>query len=134
MIDDLASLALDCIYACDDPDMYEKARDILDSIPEDAKRTSAVCNLLEELERELDCTRLLSKYGVKTTLKFVQKNKNDSDVARSLLTEMARSLNKKYIHLNKPYIQSLLIIKIIFMIIKNSNKNNMFVLMYFYYI
>ncbi|XP_071653845.1 NBAS subunit of NRZ tethering complex isoform X3 [Temnothorax longispinosus] len=95
MIDDVASLALDCVYACDDPDMYEKAKDILDSISkDDGKRTNAICILLEEFEGELDCIRLLSKYGVKTTLKFIRKNRSDPDVAKSLLTQMARSLNK----------------------------------------
>lgn len=95
MIDDLVSLASNCICACDDTDMYEKARNILDSILEDEKGTSTVCNLLDELERELDCTKFLSKYGVKTTLKLLRKNKNDPDTTRSLLTQMARSLNKK---------------------------------------
>lgn len=96
MIDDVANLALDCINACDDLDMYEKAKDILDSISkDDGKGTNAISNLLEEFEGELDCIRLLSKYGVKTTLKFIRKNKNDPDVARSLLSQMARSLNKR---------------------------------------
>ncbi|XP_039307563.1 neuroblastoma-amplified sequence isoform X2 [Solenopsis invicta] len=99
LIDDVATLALDCIYACDDLDMYEKAKDILDSISEDydGKRTNAICNLLEESEGELDCVKLLSKYGVKTTLNFIRKNRNDPDIAKSLLTQMARSLNKSLI-------------------------------------
>ncbi|XP_011879378.1 PREDICTED: neuroblastoma-amplified sequence-like isoform X2 [Vollenhovia emeryi] len=93
MIDDVATLALDCIYACDDLDMYEKAKDILDSISSD-DGTSTICSLLEESEGELDCVRLLSKYGVKTTLKFLRENRNDPDVAKSLLTQTARSLSK----------------------------------------
>lgn len=97
IIDDVASLAVDCVYACDDLDMYEKAKNILDSISKDydGKRTNAIYNLLEEFEGELDCVRLLSKYGVKTTLKFIRKNRNDPDVAKSLLTQTARSLNKR---------------------------------------
>lgn len=98
LIDDVATLALDCIYACDDLDMYEKAKDILESIAKDhdGKITNAICNLLEESEGELDCVKLLSKYSVKTTLKFIRKNRNDPDVARSLLIQTARSLNKRY--------------------------------------
>ena len=108
LIDDVVTLALDCIYACDDLDMYEKAKDILDSISKnhDEKRSNAtqedVCDMsLEECERELDCVRILNKYGVKTTLKFIQKNRNDPDVARSLLIQMATSLNKRlcYVYL-----------------------------------
>jgi len=95
LIDDVAILALDCIYACDDLDMYEKAKDILDSISKDQKRTDTICSLLEECEEELDCIRLLNKYGVKTTLRFIRKNRNNSDIARSLLVQTARSLNKR---------------------------------------
>ncbi|EZA57952.1 Neuroblastoma-amplified sequence [Ooceraea biroi] len=99
MIDDVAALALDCIYACDDLDMYEKANSILDSISknQDEMRTSATCSLLEELKGELDCMRLLGKYDVRTTLKFVRGNKGNSDIARSLLIRMAKSLNKRLI-------------------------------------
>jgi len=98
MINDIAALALDCIYACDDLDMYEKANNILDSISknQDGKGTNATLSLLEELKGELDCVKLLSKYDVRTTLKFVRKNKDNSDTARSLLIQMARSLNKRY--------------------------------------
>jgi len=97
MIDDIATLALNCIYACDDLNMYEKARNILDSIlkDHDGKRANAINDLLDELEGELDCIRLLSKYGVKTTLKFIRNNKINPDVARSLLTQMSRNLSKR---------------------------------------
>ncbi|KYM76506.1 Neuroblastoma-amplified sequence [Atta colombica] len=104
LIDDVVTLALDCIYACDNLDMYEKAKDILDSISKnhDEKRSNATQEdvrdmSLEECERELDCVRILNKYGVKTTLKFIQKNRNDPDVARLLLIQMATSLNKSLI-------------------------------------
>lgn len=98
MIDDAVTLALDCVYACENTDdIYEKAKDILDSIPKDhdERRTNAICNLLEEFERELNCIEILSKYGIKTTLKFICKNKSNPEIAKSLLTQMARSLNKK---------------------------------------
>lgn len=106
MIDDVTTLALDCVYGCDDLDMYEKAKNILDSISKDhsGKRANIMWNLLEEFEEELDCIRCLSKYGVKTTLKFIQKNKNNPDIARSLLNQMTRSFSKryaKYIKINK---------------------------------
>lgn len=98
MIDDIAMLALDCVYACNDVDMYEKARVIMDSISKDRDRTTATCDILEELEGELTCIRLLNKYGVKITLKFIQENKNNPVSARSLLTQTARSLSKRYMH------------------------------------
>ncbi|XP_076667874.1 NBAS subunit of NRZ tethering complex isoform X2 [Andrena cerasifolii] len=97
MIEDIATLALDCIYACNDPDMYEKATCIIDAIAKDrdGRRTSGGgCSLLEELDRELECTKILNKYEVKTTLNALRKNKSDPEAAKQLLIQMARSLNK----------------------------------------
>ncbi|XP_076751683.1 NBAS subunit of NRZ tethering complex [Xylocopa sonorina] len=96
MIEDVATLALDCIYACNDPDIYEKAVFIIDSIAKDrgGRRTSGVSTLLEELDRELECTKILNKYGVKTTLNELRKNKSNPEAAKELLIQMARSLNK----------------------------------------
>ncbi|XP_012141773.2 NBAS subunit of NRZ tethering complex isoform X2 [Megachile rotundata] len=96
MIEDLVTLALDCIYACNDSNMYEKATYIVDSIAKDreGKRNSAIYTLLEELDRELVCTKILNQYGVKTTLSTLRKNKSNPEAAKELLVEMARSLNK----------------------------------------
>ncbi|KAK9304884.1 hypothetical protein QLX08_003941 [Tetragonisca angustula] len=96
MIENIATLALDCIYACNDPNMYEKATCIVDSIAKDRNiRSGAVNTLLEELDKELECTKILNKYGVKTTLNALRKNKSNPDAAKQLLIQMARSLNKR---------------------------------------
>ncbi|XP_031847093.1 NBAS subunit of NRZ tethering complex isoform X2 [Nomia melanderi] len=97
MIEDIATLALDCLYACNDPNMYEKATCIVDSIAKnrDGKRSSGISSLLEELDRELECTRILNRYGVKTTLNALRKNKSNPESAKELLIQMARRLNKK---------------------------------------
>lgn len=97
MIENIAILALDCIYACNDPNMYEKATRIVDSIAKDRemRRIDAINTLLEELDKELECTKILNKYGVKTTLHVLRKNKSNPDAAKQLLIQMARSLNKR---------------------------------------
>lgn len=105
MIDDVAILALDCVCACDDSDMYEKAMDILDSLPKNYdghnRRTGGSLEDIEEelhkLRDELYCTKVLSRYDVKTTLKFIRQHKNDSVIAESLFVQMARSLNNQYV-------------------------------------
>ncbi|XP_043256899.1 neuroblastoma-amplified sequence-like [Colletes gigas] len=96
MIEDIVILALACIYACNDPDMYEKAMSIIDSIAKDrgAKRIAEKYTLIEELDRELECTKILNKYGVKTTLNALRKNKSNPEAAKQLLIQMARGLNK----------------------------------------
>lgn len=102
LIDDIAILALDCICACDDPDMYEKAMDILDSLPQHHDKSKAIMTgsfeqELIPLKQELYCTKVLSKYDVKTTLKFIRKHRNDPVVVKSLLVQMAKSLNNQYV-------------------------------------
>ncbi|KAG7201140.1 hypothetical protein KM043_003931 [Ampulex compressa] len=96
VIGDSAALALDCIYTCNDFNMHDKAKHILDSISKDrsGKRSGTTCTLLEELERELECANILNKYGVNTTLNFLQKNKSNPEAAKILLIQMARNLNK----------------------------------------
>lgn len=97
MIENTATLALDCIYACNDLDIYEKATCIIDSIPKDrdGRKTSAICTLLEELDKEHKCTKILNKYGVKTALNALRKNKSNPEAAKLMLIQMARSLNKR---------------------------------------
>lgn len=97
MIENIVTLALDCIYACNDPNMYETAICIVDSIAKDrdVKKTNTMNILLEELEKELECTKILNKYSVKTTLNSLQKIKNNPEAAKQLLIQMARSLNKR---------------------------------------
>ncbi|KAK2578040.1 hypothetical protein KPH14_008457 [Odynerus spinipes] len=94
MMKDAVTTALDCIYACNDLDMYQKAKCILDAIPKDRYRKGKNNNLFEELERELESLKILNKYAVKTTVNSLHNNKNDPDAAKLLLTQMARSLNK----------------------------------------
>ncbi|KZC12834.1 PREDICTED: neuroblastoma-amplified sequence-like [Dufourea novaeangliae] len=96
MIEDISTLALDCTYACNDPNMYEKAMCIVESVAKDrdGKRSSGIISLLEELDRELECTKILNKYDVKTTLNALRKNKSDPEVVKQLLVQMARTLHK----------------------------------------
>ncbi|XP_076658373.1 NBAS subunit of NRZ tethering complex isoform X1 [Halictus rubicundus] len=96
MIENIGTLALDCIYACNDANMYEKAICIVDSISKDrdGKRSGGISSLLEELDRELECTKILNKYGLTTTLNALRKNKTDPESAKLLLVQMARSLNR----------------------------------------
>ncbi|XP_032685175.1 neuroblastoma-amplified sequence-like isoform X2 [Odontomachus brunneus] len=106
MIDDIAVLALNCICACDDSDMYEKAMEILDSLPKNYDghnrknaTDSSLRDIGEELRKlrdELYCTRVLSKYDVKTTLKFIREHKSNPVVVESLFTQIARSLNNQF--------------------------------------
>ncbi|XP_014605991.1 PREDICTED: neuroblastoma-amplified sequence-like isoform X1 [Polistes canadensis] len=91
---DVVTVALDCIYACNDLDMYPKAKYILDTISKDQYRKGKYNSSFEELEREFEGMKILNKYGVRTTINSLHNNKSNPDAIKLLLTQMARSLNK----------------------------------------
>lgn len=91
---DVVTIALDCIYACNDLNMYQKAKYILDTISKDQYRKGKYDSSFEELDKELEGMKILNKYGVKTTINYLHNNKNNADAVKLLLTQMARSLNK----------------------------------------
>ncbi|XP_066584629.1 NBAS subunit of NRZ tethering complex-like isoform X2 [Prorops nasuta] len=92
MVDDIITLAVNCIYACNDLDMYQKAKEILDFLPEDKIHDSTV--ILEDLENELQCANILRKYSVRTTLSNIRNNKNIPEVIILLFTQMARNFGR----------------------------------------
>ncbi|KAK0092818.1 hypothetical protein PV326_000527 [Microctonus aethiopoides] len=96
MVDDIMELALNCIYACTNPDMYQMAKNIFETLPklQSSRDAFGVLNPLEELERELECLKILNKHNVNTTLSFIHKNKMNKDKVKLLLHDMANSLNE----------------------------------------
>ena len=95
MIEDVVELALDCIYSCVNPNMYERARDIFEAIPkpQSSKKIHGSATAVEDLERELESLSILNKYDVATTLRFIRDNKNNPEEVRFVLNTMAKSLN-----------------------------------------
>ncbi|KAK0162101.1 hypothetical protein PV327_008465 [Microctonus hyperodae] len=96
MVDDIMELALNCIYACNNPDMYQVAKNIFETLPklQSSRDTFGILNPLEELERELECLKILNKHNVNTQLSFIHKNKMNEENVKLLLHDMANSLNK----------------------------------------
>ncbi|KAF7386326.1 hypothetical protein HZH68_013458 [Vespula germanica] len=95
---DVVTIALDCIYACNDLNMYQKAKYILDTISKDQYRKGKYDSSFEELDKELEGMKILNKYGVKTTINYLHNNKNNPEDVKLLLNQMARSLNKSIPH------------------------------------
>ncbi|XP_043281636.1 neuroblastoma-amplified sequence-like [Venturia canescens] len=96
MIDDVVCLALECIYSCMDTGMYEKAKEIFDNIPKPQSSISyhGPPTNVEDLEKELESLKILNKYQVQTTLRFIRDNKSKPEEVKIILEEMAKSLNR----------------------------------------
>ncbi|XP_048513808.1 NBAS subunit of NRZ tethering complex-like isoform X2 [Athalia rosae] len=92
---DVVKLALDCIYSCNDPKMYEKAKCIFECIPVTSGEleSAPMYEVIEELEQELECLKTLSEYNVKTTLSYIKNNKKIPETVKLLLIQMARNVN-----------------------------------------
>ncbi|XP_034935335.1 neuroblastoma-amplified sequence-like [Chelonus insularis] len=96
MIEDIILLAIDCIYSCTNPNMYEKAKAIFDTLPKPQPMKNASGEIYDpvgELERELECLKILNKYNVTCTIKYIHDNKSNSEETKLLLQQMSNSLN-----------------------------------------
>lgn len=96
MIEDVVELALDCMYSCVNANMYDRAKDIFDSIPKplSSRESHGPSTAIEDLERELECLKILNKYNVRTTLCFIRDNKSQPSEVTFILGEMANCLNR----------------------------------------
>ena len=95
IIEDVTTLSLECIYACTNRDMYEDAKKIHDAVSKLETEMATNYELLEELERELKCLKILNEYNVNVPLSFVNENKNNLDAIKSLLIKMSESLKNR---------------------------------------
>ena len=93
IIEDTATLALECIYACTNVGMYENAKKIHDAVSKQESVTN--CEFLDKLERELQCLKILNKYNVSVPLSFVNDNKNNLEAITTLLIEMSENLKNR---------------------------------------
>lgn len=96
-LEEVMKLALDCIYACKDSGMYEKATAIFECIPVSSEdglivKSTEIQNEIEELEQELECLKVLNKYNVKTNLSYIRENKRKAEIVKMLLIQMARNV------------------------------------------
>lgn len=105
MIEDPVSLALECIYSCMDTNMYEKANEIFLCIlkPQMSKISRGASTRVEDLEEELESLKILNKYEVQTTCRFVRDNKSEPEEVKIILEEMAKSLNRMLVKIFKEH-------------------------------
>lgn len=93
ILENVTDLALDCIYACQDQELYLKAKFIFDAtFPMDKEYNY---EKYKELENELKCIFIFNKYDIKITLNDFRKIKQDPVSAKVLLITMSENLNKK---------------------------------------
>lgn len=95
IINDIVTLAIECIYACTNNDMYENAKKIHEAIAKQESEESVNYELQEELERELICVKILNSYGVSVPFSFINENKENLEAIKSLLIKMSEGLKNR---------------------------------------
>lgn len=95
IINDNVTLAIECIYACTNNDMYDDAKRIHETIAKQESPESVNFELQEELERELICVKILNTYGVSVPFSFINENKENLEAIKSLLIKMSEGLKNR---------------------------------------
>ncbi|XP_057318854.1 NBAS subunit of NRZ tethering complex-like [Microplitis mediator] len=96
IVEDIIELAVDCIYACGNINMYKLAKEIFETLPKPQAIQDApgAASLMHDLESEIECLKILNKYDVQCTVSFIHDNKNTVSEVKMLLHQMSGSLNQ----------------------------------------
>ena len=72
------TLAINCIYNCEDSDMYQQATAIFDATTIHLSGREENLKAYNNLEKELKCLQILSKYEVKVPLNHIKDARQNS--------------------------------------------------------
>ncbi|XP_011497218.1 PREDICTED: neuroblastoma-amplified sequence-like [Ceratosolen solmsi marchali] len=93
-IENINELAIDCIYACTDVEMYTKAKVIFDDTVIHLNGRKDSSKKYDELEKELKCLHTLNQYQIKIPLYRIVESKQNFSDAKALFIQMADNLIK----------------------------------------
>ncbi|KAJ8683328.1 hypothetical protein QAD02_019120 [Eretmocerus hayati] len=91
-IEDIIELAVDCIYASSDLEMYGKAKSIIDAITTYSGGREVDNEEYERLQKELRCLKIFNKYNVNVPLSYVKSCAKSPTEAKDLLVLMSKNL------------------------------------------
>lgn len=100
-VQEVVSLALDCLYACERSDQLKDACIILDCIQAnlhsfDQAYKNSVSHLISMLENHIRVAELLENNGVAVTLGFIRSNWNNVEEVKKLLTKVTRLAGRRH--------------------------------------
>ncbi|CAO2605019.1 NBAS subunit of NRZ tethering complex [Lemmus lemmus] len=98
--DQLMAIALECIYNCERSDQLSLCYDILECLPQrgcghTTKVTTALHDMVDQLEKILSVSELLKKHGLEKPVSFVKNTQSSSEEARSLMVRLTRHIGRK---------------------------------------
>ncbi|XP_063110384.1 NBAS subunit of NRZ tethering complex isoform X3 [Cavia porcellus] len=98
--DQLMATALECIYSCGRSNQLPLCYGILECLPQrgpgkKTQATSALHDMVDQLERILSVSELLEKHGLEKPISFVRDTQCDMEEARRLMVRLARHTGRK---------------------------------------
>lgn len=98
--DQLMTIALECIYNCERNDQLSLCYDILECLPQrgygdKTEKTTALHDMVDQLEQILSVSELLEKHGVEKPISFVKSTQSSSEEARKLMVRLTRHTGRK---------------------------------------
>ncbi|XP_042637798.1 neuroblastoma-amplified sequence [Orycteropus afer afer] len=111
--DQLMAIALECIYNCERNDQLSLCYDILECLPQrgyghKTKVTTALHDMVDQLEQILSVAELLEKHGLEKPISFVKNTQSSSEEARKLMVRLTRHAGRKQPPVSESYWRTLL--------------------------
>ncbi|XP_035662778.1 neuroblastoma-amplified sequence-like [Branchiostoma floridae] len=112
-VDQLMSLALDCIYTCESSKQLSHAFAILECLPQrgfgnETEKTAGLHDDVDKLEAHLSAAEVLQKHGVLKPVFNIRETQDDKDCARKLFVQLTKQIANKKQPLSKGECQEVL--------------------------
>ncbi|XP_019619051.1 PREDICTED: neuroblastoma-amplified sequence-like [Branchiostoma belcheri] len=112
-VDQLMSLALECIYTCESSKQLSHAFAILECLPQrgfgnETEKTAGLHDDVDKLEAHLSAAEVLQKHGVLKPVCNIRDTQDDKDCARKLFVQLTKQITNKKQSLTKGECQEVL--------------------------
>ncbi|KAG8230150.1 hypothetical protein J437_LFUL010401, partial [Ladona fulva] len=99
-LDEVTSLALDCLYSYPEADQLDVAFQILECLPErgfgsQSHQSLELHERVDELESHLSCAEIFQRNGILMPLTYIRQVQYEHDTVYGLLLKLSRSIIKK---------------------------------------
>ncbi|XP_071447202.1 NBAS subunit of NRZ tethering complex-like [Hetaerina americana] len=99
-LDEITSLALDCLYSYPEADQLDVAFKILECLPErgfgsQSHQSIELHERVDELESHLSCAEIFQRNGILMPLTYIRQVQYEHDTVYGLLVKLSRSIIKK---------------------------------------
>uniref|UniRef100_A0A8D8YSB5 Neuroblastoma-amplified sequence n=2 Tax=Cacopsylla melanoneura TaxID=428564 RepID=A0A8D8YSB5_9HEMI len=106
---ELSSLVIESVFACrnNEQDQYEKINQTV-TLVTGLNISVDVLSRLKHLDAVLACSNILQRYNIDHTWEYIYRNKNNTDIARDILSQVVQSIERNMSPFNIQFVHNLL--------------------------